>query len=130
VPFGRRSLGFLYVEDLVSAMLTALDFKEPEGSGNYLIDGDHRPIREAVEFVRRLLPEAQIDLSDDDLPLAPGATLNFEMKTDSKGATAAFGYQARHSMEAGIFKTVNGNRIHAGLPALEEPPEAAVRPVR
>ena len=109
-------------------MVSALDFKEPEGSGTYLIDGDHRPIREAVEFVRRLLPEAQIDLNDDDLPLAPGATLNFEMKTDSSGATAAFGYRARHSMEAGVFKTINGNRIHAGLPALEEPPEAAVNP--
>jgi UDP-glucose 4-epimerase len=127
VPFGKRSLGFLYVEDLVQAMLTALDFKEPTGSGNYLIDGDYRPIRDAVEFVRRLLPEAKIELSDDDLPLPSGATLNFEMRTDSSGATRAFGYKARHSMEAGIFRTINGNRIHAGLPALDELAEAAVR---
>ncbi len=127
IPFGKRSIGMVFVQDLVDAVLAAHKYKEPTGSGNYLIDGDHRQVREAVEFVRGLLPEADIRLSDDDLHLPPGSTLNFEMKTDSSGARNAFGYRARYSMEAGVFRTVNENRKFAGLAPLPEPPEAALR---
>ena len=129
VPFGHRSIGLLYVEDLIAGMLAALEFQEPDGAQSYLIDGDYRPIREAVDFVRQLLPDAQIEVEDVDLKLAPGATFGFEMKTDSSKATAAFGYRARHSMEAGVYRTINGNRVFAGLPELPEPPEAAVKPL-
>jgi nucleoside-diphosphate-sugar epimerase len=129
VPFGHRSIGLVYVDDLVGAMLTARTFEEPEGAESYLIDGDYRPIREAVDFVRTLLPGAEIEVEDVDLPLARGGTLNFEMKTDSSKAEAAFGYKPRFSMEAGVFRTINDNRVFAGLPALPEPHIARVAEV-
>jgi UDP-glucose 4-epimerase len=127
VPFGTRSVDFLYVEDLAAAIVAALEFTEPDGAGHYLISGDYRPVREAVEFVRRLLPDARIGVDDEDLDLRPGATVGFSMQCDSSRAAAAFGYRQRHSMEAGVYKTVNRNRLGAGLSAIPEPPEARVK---
>lgn len=128
VPFGTRSCDFLYVEDLTAGMVSALNFEEPDGAGYYLVTGDFRPVREAVDFVRQLLPDAQIIVKDEELELARGATLNFAMQGDSSPAAAAFGYRKRHRMEAGIYKTVNRNRRMAGLTEIAEPPEARVDP--
>ena len=126
VPFGTRSLDFLYIEDLIDGMIAALNFKEPEGAGCYLVTGDYRPIREAVEFVRQLLPTAQITLNDADLDLPPGATANALVRMDSSRATAAFGYEVRHHMEAGVYETINRNRQFAGLPEIARPPVARI----
>jgi nucleoside-diphosphate-sugar epimerase len=126
VPFGHRSIGMVYVEDLIRAMLTAREFVEPEGADNYLIDGDYRRVRDIADYVRTLLPDAVIEVEDVDPPLARGGTLNFELHTDSSKAAAAFGYKPRFSMEAGVYRTLNDNRIYAGLPALPEPPAARV----
>lgn len=122
VPFGRRSLDFLYVEDVSAGILKALSYDDPKGADSYLISGDYRPISEAYDFVRRLLPDADITLSEEDLDLSQGATLGFTMRGDSSRASEAFGFEPRHSMEAGVFRTVNSNRLMAGL----EPVEAHV----
>jgi UDP-glucose 4-epimerase len=126
VPFGRRSLNFLYVEDVSDGVLKALRYRDPEGASSYLFSGDHRPISEAVDFVRRLLPDAGLDLSMEDLPLARGAGLAFAMDADSSRASERFDFDARHTMEAGVYRTLNANRVFAGLPPIPEPPEARV----
>jgi nucleoside-diphosphate-sugar epimerase len=126
VPFGRRSLNFLYVEDVSAGVVKALQYRDPDGAGSCLFSGDHRPISEAFDFVRRLLPDAKITLSMDDLPLAPGAGLAFAMNADSSRARNDFGFEPRHTMEAGVYKTLNGNRIHAGLSPIPEPAEVSL----
>jgi UDP-glucose 4-epimerase len=124
VPFGRRSLNFLYVEDVADGVVKALRYRDPDGASSYLFSGDHRPISEAFNFVQRLLPDAKITLSMDDLPPARGAGLAFAMNADSSRARNDFGFEPRHKMEAGIYKTLNGNRTYAGLAPLPEPAEA------
>lgn len=126
VPFGARSLDFLYIEDLSAAMLAALDFHEPEGAGCYLVTGDYRPIRDAVNFVRQLLPDAEIEVNDEDIELPRGATMNALVPMDSGRASSAFGYRARHHMEAGVYETINRNRQLAGLPEIPKPLAACV----
>jgi nucleoside-diphosphate-sugar epimerase len=126
VPFGTRSMDFLYVEDVADAFLKALHHR-PGGSDNYLISGDYRPLREAVDFVRELLPEADIELSMDDLDLVSGAGMGFSRDYDSSRATLDFGWSPRFSMEAGVFRTINGNRDMVGLPLLPEPAVARVK---
>ncbi len=126
VPFGRRSLNFLYVEDVAAGVVRALHYRDPDGASSYLFSGDHRPVSEAFDFVHRLLPEAPITLSMDDLPLPRGAGFAFTMDPDSSRATKRFGFTARHTMEAGVYKTLNGYRLHAGLPPIPHPPEAQV----
>ncbi len=126
VPFGRRSLNFLYVEDVADGVVKALSYREPDGAGSYLVSGDHRPIAEAFEFVKRMFPEAPITLSMEDLALPKGAGMAFSLDSDSGRASERFGFMARHSMEAGIYKTLNGNRVFAGFDPIPEPPEAVV----
>jgi nucleoside-diphosphate-sugar epimerase len=126
VPFGRRPLNFLYVEDVSDGVLKALDFKEPEGASSYLFSGDHRLIAEAFDFVHELLPEAKIALDMEDGALKKGAALAFAMDADSSRATRDFGFAASHSMEAGVYKTLNANRIYAGLPPIPQPAKAMV----
>jgi UDP-glucose 4-epimerase len=121
VPFGSRKLDFLYVEDLAAGMVKALRYQDPNGTGNYLIGGDYRPVAEAVEFVRTLLPEASITLDDADLELVPGSTLGFSRQSDWSRAHADFGYEAKHHMEAGVFRTINQYRKLVNLPPIEEP---------
>lgn len=128
VPFGRRSVDFLYVEDIADGVVRALAHREPTGADSYLMGGDYRPLAEAVDFVRALLPEADITLSADDLDLPPGSTLGFALRSDSTRATRAFGYRPRFPMEAGVYRTVNGNRLLAGLDPLPEPPRARPLP--
>jgi UDP-glucose 4-epimerase len=125
VPFGTRRMDFLYVEDVSDAFMLALRHRGG-GSDNYLIGGDYRPIREAVDFVRTLLPEADIQLSMDDLELTPGAGMGFSRDYDSSRAAHDFGYRRRFSMEAGVYRTVNANRQLAGLPSIPEPLQARV----
>jgi hypothetical protein len=74
--------------------------------------------------VKKLVPQADISLSMDDLPLAKGAGLAFTMDCDSSRAHDLFGFDARHSMEAGVYRTLNTNRIFAGMPPIPEPAEA------
>jgi UDP-glucose 4-epimerase len=127
IPFGKRSVDFLYVEDLADAFLKALRFRDPNGASSYLVSGDYRPLQEAFAFVRRLLPDAQITLQMEDLELPPGAGLGFSRRVDSGRATADFGYRRRHNMEAGVYRTINENRVFAGKTALPEPPEARIQ---
>jgi nucleoside-diphosphate-sugar epimerase len=129
VPFGTRKMGFLYVEDVADAFLKALHHR-PGGSDNYLISGDYRPLTEAVDFVRGLLPDAKIELSMDDLELVPGAGMGFSRNYDSSRAKHDFGYDPRFSMEAGVYRTVNANREYAGLPSIPEPLVAHVEGAR
>jgi len=126
VPFGARALNFLYVEDVSDAVVKALRYREPEGAGAYLLSGDHRSIADAFDFVKRVLPSSEITLSMDDLQLPKGAGLAFAIDTDSSQASNRFGFDARHSMEAGVYKTLNANRVHAGLPPIPEPPEVRI----
>ncbi|MEU2007032.1 NAD-dependent epimerase/dehydratase family protein [Rhodococcus sp. NPDC019627] len=121
VPFGRRNLDFLYVEDVADAFVKALNFRSDTGSGNYIISGDYRPISEAVDFVSRLLPDAQITLNMEDLALPPGSGLAFSQHLDSSRAAMDFGYRSRFNMEAGAYRTVNRNRVFAGLPSIPDP---------
>lgn len=120
VPFGTRSMDFLYVEDVADAFMKALHHR-PGGSDNYLIGGDYRPVSEAVDFVQGLLPDAHIELSLDDLKLVPGAGFGFSRNYDSSRAARDFGYDRKFSMEAGVYRTVNANREFAGLPSIPEP---------
>ena len=130
VPFGARPLNFLYVEDVADAVVKALGYREPEGAGSYLLSGDQRLIADAFEFVKRVIPDANISLDMNDLTLAKGAGLAFSINCDAAEARQRFGFDAAHSMEAGVYKTLNMNRVYAGLEPLAEPAEASVGTVQ
>ncbi|MBY8858691.1 NAD(P)-dependent oxidoreductase [Nocardia sp. CA2R105] len=126
VPFGSRSLDFVYVEDIADGFVKALGFRGDKAANNYILSGDRQPIPKAVEYVRRLLPDARIELEMEDLVLPPGSGFAFSRQYDSNRATTDFGFHSRFSMEAGVYRTINLNRRRAGLPEIPQPEDAKV----
>lgn len=119
--FGEYSLDFHYVEDVAEAFVQALDGPNV-GARCFLTHGDYRPIAEGFDFLRAMLPDADLSLvkgSGTDLP--PGSTMAWARRYDGSGAEAALGIHSRYSMEEGLYRTVSRYREYAGLPAVERP---------
>ncbi len=122
VPFGEKSLGFQYTEDIASAFVGALDSTQGAGR-SFLTGGDYRPVREAFEYVRSLLPEAQMTLQDGGAAagLQAGGETNWARHFDGGRLAEVLDIRPRFSMEQGIHTTVNAYRELAGLPAVPTP---------
>lgn len=124
VPFGARSMDFVYIEDVAAAVLKALSHTEP-GSRNYLTLGDYRPIADAYDFVRRTFPDAPIRLDMEDAPLPPGSSMTWAVRHDGSRAAAEIGYTPQVALEEGLLRTMNENRAAAGLDLVSAPAKSA-----
>lgn len=123
VPFGARSMDFVYIEDVASAFLKALAHTEP-GSRNYLTLGDYRPIADAYTFVRRVFPDAPVRLDRQDAPLPSGSSMTWAVRHDGGRAAAEIDYRPRFHLEEGLLRTMNDNRAAAGLQPVSAPEPA------
>lgn len=123
VPFGARSMDFVYIEDVAAATVKALAKTEP-GSRNYMVVGEFRPIRDAYEFVRKVFPKAPITLDENDAPLPPGSSMAWAIRHDGSRAASEIGYTPRFSLEEGLLRTINANRSDAGLPPVTTPTDS------
>lgn len=119
VPFGDRSLDFHYIEDVSHSFLTALASRDGGGE-SFVTAGDYRPIREAFDFVRSVLPDARMELVDggEAAGLQPGAQTNWAYRFDGAKARDVLGVEPRFSMEEGLHRTINAYREFDGLPAV------------
>ena len=124
VPFGDRSLGFHYIEDVAQSFLTALDSRNGSGE-SFVTSGDYRPIREAFEFVHQVLPDADMDLVDggEAAGLKAGAETNWALRYDASKARDELGIAPRFTMEQGLYRTIRAYREYVGLPPVESPAE-------
>jgi nucleoside-diphosphate-sugar epimerase len=120
VPFGDQNLDFHYVEDVADGLVRALRYRNGQGR-SYLTHGDYRPVAEAFDFVRGLLPDADLTLATGNAGLPKGHSVAWAWRYDASKAEADLGIRSRFSMEAGIYRTINQNRLLAGLPAIPEP---------
>ena len=112
---GNDVVDWLYVEDAAHAVRLASE-APPCASPALTICGDLRPMREAVAYVRRLLPEARLLVETDQ----PGRVQNF----DASAAETEIGYRRRFSMEEGFRRTIDTVRA-----AHRRPPLPATRSV-
>lgn len=106
---GNDVVDWLYVEDAAHAVRLASEAPRC-ASPALTICGDLRPMREAVAYVRSLLPDAQLHLETDH----PGLVQNF----DASAAETEIGYRRRFSMEQGFRKTIETVRAAHRLPPL------------
>lgn len=120
VPFGRRPMDFLYLEDAADAFMRALS-TTLSGSHNYITRGDFRQVSEAYDFVRTLFPDAPVSLVMEDAPLPAGSSLAWERRYDGSRAAADLGYVSQHTLETGLLRTINYNRASVGLPPVAMP---------
>jgi nucleoside-diphosphate-sugar epimerase len=100
---------WLYVEDVAHAVRLAAD-AAPSPSPGLTICGDMRPMQEAVACVRRLLPNANLQVETS----RPGVVGHY----DPSVTEAAIGYSRQFTMEEGFRKTINAVRAKHGLPAV------------
>jgi nucleoside-diphosphate-sugar epimerase len=120
VPFGARSVDFHYIEDVSRAFVTALAHRGGQGE-TYLLHGDLRPLTEAVDFVKRLIPDTDLTLDEADGPLPAGSTISWSRRYDASRAERELGIKSNFTMEEGLFRTINHNRQYVGLPVVEAP---------
>ncbi len=119
--FGDHNLDFLYVEDVSDAFVRALEGPDVGGKC-YLVHGDYRPIEEGYEFLRALLPGADLSLDKGDGADLPGrTTMAWARRYDASKAEAELGIRSRYSMEEGLYRTVSQYRRYAGLPEVSLP---------
>src|SRR5205823_7982280 len=117
VPCGDFNLDFHYVEDVSDAFLRALRLRSGKGCA-YLTHGDYRPVAEAFDFVRKLLPDADMTLEPG---LPDGSSQSWSWRFDAGRAEADLGVRSRFRMEDGVYRTVNQYRLLAGLPPVPQP---------
>jgi nucleoside-diphosphate-sugar epimerase len=109
VPYGDDTIGWLYADDAARATLLACNSVDTKTKA-FTLSGELCPIKRVAEYVRRLLPDA-------DITLLPGR-LGIGFKYDTTPIKEEIGYQARWSMEEGIKATINIVRMQHGLPAV------------
>lgn len=97
VPFGDDVIDWLYVKDAArSIYLASLQDRTPERA--YTICGDLRPMKEVVLFVKKMLPDARIELQ-------PGK-YEVPWKHDLKSAENGIKYRPEYSIEKGVEETI------------------------
>jgi nucleoside-diphosphate-sugar epimerase len=110
---GDTQVPWFYVEDASSAVVHALH-AEPSGCRIYNTVGDLRWKHEAADFIRTVLPGADIVIE------GPGE--GFPGGLDDSAIRADLGWTPAYSMERGILATINRYRRAAGLePAGAQP---------
>ena len=98
VPYGDDIINWLYVEDAATAVVMASN-KATTKARALNIDGDIRPVAEAVEYIRKLVPDAE-------LTMLPGYTL-FPAKYDTTLIRKEIGYHPQWTIELGMKKVID-----------------------
>ena len=107
VPHGDAIIGWSYVDD--PARATVMASKVPKTkTKSYSIMGDVHSVKEAVDYVREILPGA-------DITVSPGGFTGDPVKFDTSLIEEEIGYRPQWSMERGIKETINIVRREQGL---------------
>ena len=106
---GGDTPDFLYAEDVGRAIRLATEAPLCPQSG-LTICGSTGSMRDAVELVKRLLPDA-------DLRVEEGLTIG-SMNYDPSVTEAAIGYSPQFALEDGFRATINAVRRKHGLPQI------------
>ncbi|APW96723.1 UDP-glucose 4-epimerase [Halobiforma lacisalsi AJ5] len=109
VEYGDQYVDWQHVEDIAQAFRKAAFTPEEALSQRvYNVRGVLATIREAAETVESILPDAEIDVSDD-------GELPWTQNLDMTAAQADLGYEPEYDLESGFRKYINVLREEAGL---------------
>ena len=97
IPF-RGPVSWLHAGEVASAFIKAVS-KERTGAEVFDINGIASTVEHSVELIRKIAPEAKINISGDELP--------FPMTLSDKPVRAYLGDYGSVSMEEGIRQTHN-----------------------
>lgn len=106
VPFSDAMIDWQYVEDVSKLTVTASQANRTE-TKVFNTRGDLRPVKEVVDYIKGLVPEAKFTLE-------PG-TFSLRMNFDTAPLEEELGCKPQYPMEGGVLKTLNAFRRQAGL---------------
>ena len=98
VPFGDEVVNWLYVEDAARLLLLAAKVPKTE-TRVFSVSGDLRSVKDAADYVRKLIPDANLSLQPGYWGLC--------FKYDTSLLEKEIGFKPRFSMEEGIKEIVN-----------------------
>ncbi|MFQ6080298.1 MAG: NAD-dependent epimerase/dehydratase family protein [Candidatus Bathyarchaeia archaeon] len=107
VRYGDQKIDWEYVKDAVKAIVLACHVKQVKHR-IFNTCGDLRTIYEAADYVKKLIPDAVIEVE-------PGV-MGWQMEFDITRAKEELGYTPSYTMEEGIREHINIVRARAGLP--------------
>jgi nucleoside-diphosphate-sugar epimerase len=110
VPHGDAVIGWSYVDDPARATVMASKVLKTK-TKSYSIMGDVHSVKEAVDYVRTLLPEV-------DITVSPGGFTGDPVNFDTRLIEEEIGYRPQWSMERGIKETINLTKKEHGLPTI------------
>lgn len=109
VDYGDQRIDWQYVRDIAQAFRLAVEAPESALSQRiYNVAGETTTIREAAETVQRVVPDADLDVSDE-------GELPWTQDLDDSAAREDLGYDPEYDLEAGVREYVNVLRENAGM---------------
>jgi len=109
VEYGDQAIDWQYVKDIAQAFRMAAFAPESDLSREvYNVRGTLATIREAAEAVRSILPDADLEVSDE-------GELPWTQTLDMTAATEDFGYEPDYDLETGFREYINVLRDEHGL---------------
>ncbi|WP_101295597.1 NAD-dependent epimerase/dehydratase family protein [Halegenticoccus soli] len=109
VEYGDQYIDWQHVRDIAQAFRRAAFADESDLSRRvYNVRGELATIREAVETVRGIVPDADLEVSDE-------GELPWTQKLDMTKAREDLGYEPEYDLESGFRQYVNTLREEAGL---------------
>ncbi len=109
---GDNVLGWTYVDDASTAILLACKSVKP-ATRSFSVRGDIHKVQEIVDYVKELLPSAEINLLSLE---RSQSNLIMACKYDTGRIEEELGFYTRWNMKQGIRETINMTRREQGLP--------------
>jgi nucleoside-diphosphate-sugar epimerase len=109
VAYGDQHVDWQHVRDIAQAFRRAAFVDENRLSQRiYNVRGELATIREAVEAVRKVVPDADLEVTDE-------GELPWTQKLDMTAAQEDLGYEPRYDLESGFRQYANTLREDAGM---------------
>jgi UDP-glucose 4-epimerase len=109
VEYGDQEIDWQHVADIAQSFRLATFTPETELSqAVYNVRGELATVREAVETMRTIMPDAELTVSDE-------GELPWTQRLDMSAAQADLGYEPVYDLETGFRSYVNTLREDAGL---------------
>lgn len=109
VEYGDQEIDWQHVADIAQAFRLATFTPDEElGRTVYNVRGELATVREAVEMMRDIMPDADLSVSDE-------GELPWTQRLDMSAAKRDLGYVPEYDLESGFRMYVNALRSDAGL---------------
>jgi len=114
VEYGDQEIDWQHVEDIAQAFrLAAFTPEEDLSQRVYNVRGELATVREAVETMREIVPDADLEVSDD-------GELPWTQRLDMTRAQEDMGYEPEYDLESGFRSYVEVLRAEHGLEPLAD----------